>query len=53
MWYPGNVPYAALLAIAFYRWFDGGDPSRDTDLASPLQSPTINSPHPEVSNQEA
>jgi putative membrane protein len=53
MWYPGNLPYAVLLAVAFYRWFDGGDPSRDTDLAPPLQSPTINSPRPEVSNQEA
>jgi cytochrome c oxidase assembly factor CtaG len=53
MWYPGNLPYAVLLAIAFYRWFDGGEPSRPTDLAPPPQSPTINSSRPEVSNQEA
>jgi putative membrane protein len=53
MWYPGNLPYAVLLAVAFYRWFDGGDEFHETDLASPSQSPTINSPRPEVSNQEA
>ena len=22
MWYPGNLPYAALLVVAFYRWFE-------------------------------
>ncbi len=49
MWYPGNLPYAVLLAMAFYRWFDGGDPAPDSDLAPP-RSPTINSPRPEVSN---
>jgi cytochrome c oxidase assembly factor CtaG len=50
MWYPGNVPYGVLLAVAFYRWFDGGDAFHETDLVSPSQSPTINSPRPEVSN---
>ena len=49
MWYPGNLPYAVLLVFAFYRWFDGGDPARDAGLASHSQSPTINSPRPEVS----
>lgn len=53
MWYPGNLPYGALIAIAFYRWFDGGEPSRYSDLAPPSQSPTINSSRPEVSNHEA
>jgi putative membrane protein len=53
MWYPGNLPYAVLLAVAFYRWFDGGDASHGPGLAPPLESPTINSPRPEVSNQEA
>jgi len=53
MWYPGNLPYAVLLAVAFYRWFDGGDTIQETGLASTPQSPTINSPRPEVSNQEA
>ena len=44
MWYPGNLPYAVLLVVAFYRWFDnpGSDPS---DLQSiPAQSPTIDTP---------
>jgi putative membrane protein len=52
MWYPGNLPYAVLLAMAFYRWFDGGDPSRGAELAPASQSPTINSPRPEVSKRE-
>lgn len=25
MWYPGNLPYAVALVIAFYRWFERGD----------------------------
>lgn len=24
MWYPGDLPYAVWLVIAFYRWFEGG-----------------------------
>jgi putative membrane protein len=25
MWYPGNLAYAVLLVVAFYRWFDGDE----------------------------
>lgn len=38
MWYPGNLPYAVFLVIAFYRWFDGEESPNQT------QSPTIG-PH--------
>jgi putative membrane protein len=41
MWYPGNLPYAAWLVIAFYRWFDAGGPENQR-IAS--QSPTIGPP---------
>jgi cytochrome c oxidase assembly factor CtaG len=44
MWYPGNVPYAILLVVAFYRWFDSADP--DYLDTQPISSPTIDSPVP-------
>lgn len=43
MWYPGNIPYAVLLAVAFYRWFDTGGPSSETARIT-SQSPTIGPP---------
>jgi putative membrane protein len=42
MWYPGNLPYGVLLVVAFYRWFDGADASRQLSIAR--QNPTIDSP---------
>ena len=39
MWYPGNLPYAVALVVAFYRWFDGEQPSRPK--AQQMQSPRI------------
>jgi putative membrane protein len=39
MWYPGNLPYAVYMVIAFYRWFEGDEDSQA--LAPP--SPTIGS----------
>lgn len=44
MWYPGNLPYGALLVIAFYRWFDAGGPSSSESHSYPSQSPTIGPP---------
>jgi putative membrane protein len=41
MWYPGNLPYATWLVIAFYRWFDAGGPEAQR---IPQQSPTIGPP---------
>lgn len=46
MWYPGNLPYGALLIVAFYRWFDAGGPSETTNPILPSQSPTIGPPLP-------
>ena len=43
MWYPGNLPYAVLLCISFYRWFDAGE-SAAPEVQS--QSPTIGRPTP-------
>lgn len=43
MWYPGNVPYAVALVIAFYKWFDGEEPPPQR---APAPSPTIESPVP-------
>ncbi|HEX6508978.1 MAG TPA: cytochrome c oxidase assembly protein [Chloroflexota bacterium] len=53
MWYPGNLPYGALLVIAFYRWFDGSDPSRERSQSLATQSPTIDSPRQEVMTKDA
>jgi hypothetical protein len=36
MWYPGNLPYAVLIVVAFYRWFDSGQ----TDLPVEEDAPT-------------
>ncbi|HLJ67549.1 MAG TPA: cytochrome c oxidase assembly protein, partial [Chloroflexota bacterium] len=46
MWYPGNIPYAVLFVLAFYRWFDSGEtePVDAERLRSP--SPTIGPPGP-------
>jgi putative membrane protein len=44
MWYPGNLPYAAMLVIAFYRWFDGDEPARPETKR--VQSHTIGPPGP-------
>jgi putative membrane protein len=43
MWYPGNVPYAVALVVAFYRWFDSGQASPENQGK---QSPTIGPPRP-------
>jgi putative membrane protein len=43
MWYPGNLPYAALLVVRFYQWFDGADPGR---MEQQAQSHTIDRPTP-------
>jgi putative membrane protein len=41
MWYPGNLPYAVWLVIAFYRWFEG-DQLTPAEAQNLLQeSPTI------------
>jgi putative membrane protein len=45
MWYPGNLPYAALLVVRFYQWFDGADPGR---MEQQAQSHTIDSPTPDT-----
>jgi cytochrome c oxidase assembly factor CtaG len=45
MWYPGNLPYAALLVVRFYQWFDGADPGR---MEQQAQSHTIERPSPET-----
>jgi putative membrane protein len=42
MWYPGNIPYGIALIVAFYRWFDGEQPSRPR--AQQMRSPTIGPP---------
>lgn len=44
MWYPGNLPYAAVLAAVFYRWFDSGESSPVESQTIPTQSPTIGPP---------
>jgi putative membrane protein len=41
MWYPGNLPYAALLVVRFYQWFDSADPGI---MEQQAQSHTIDSP---------
>jgi putative membrane protein len=41
MWYPGNLPYAALLVVSFYRWIDGGEPARPDRQSIASQSPTM------------
>lgn len=41
MWYPGDLPYAIWVIIAFYRWFDGPD---DAVAPEQTQSSTIGSP---------
>lgn len=41
MWYPGNLPYATWLVIAFYRWFDAGG---SENQRIPQQSPTLGPP---------
>jgi len=33
MWYPGNLPYAYLLCVAFYRWFDDQEPTQQPGSA--------------------
>ncbi|GAC1507139.1 MAG: cytochrome c oxidase assembly protein [Chloroflexota bacterium] len=38
MWYPGNLPYAFLLSVAFYRWFDEQDPAYEASSASSEES---------------
>jgi putative membrane protein len=43
MWYPGNIPYAVALVVAFYRWFDSGQASPGNQR---FQSPTIGPPGP-------
>jgi putative membrane protein len=45
MWYPGNLPYAALLVVRFYQWFDSADPGR---MEQEAQSHTIERPSPET-----
>lgn len=44
MWYPGNLPYAIALVVAFYRWFEGDNPT--PSQISGTQSPTIGPPLP-------
>ncbi len=44
MWYPGNLPYAVALVIAFYRWFDEGQPSSPESQRMPSKSPTVGPP---------
>jgi putative membrane protein len=44
MWYPGNIPYAVLLVIAFYRWFDAGESESPDQHTIQPQSPTIGRP---------
>lgn len=34
MWYPGNFPYAVLMCVAFYRWFDDRQPADMLDSVS-------------------
>lgn len=46
MWYPGNIPYAVLMVVRFYQWFDGADPGR---MEREAQSHTIESPSTETS----
>lgn len=35
MWYPGDLPYAVWLAIAFYRWFEGDSRSHEASWSGP------------------
>ena len=44
MWYPGNLPYAAVLVAVFYRWFDSGESSPVESQRIPSQSHTIGPP---------
>jgi putative membrane protein len=44
MWYPGNLPYAAVLVAAFYRWFDSGESGPVETQRIPSRSPTIGPP---------
>jgi putative membrane protein len=49
MWYPGNLPYGVLLVVAFYRWFDGADPSRPQRgerQQAPAHTPSVDPPVP-------
>jgi cytochrome c oxidase assembly factor CtaG len=41
MWYPGNLPYAVWLVIAFYRWFEGDGLTPAEAQSMQSQSPTI------------
>jgi len=43
MWYPGNLPYAIALIMAFYRWFDEGQSSPESHRL-PSQSRTAGPP---------
>jgi cytochrome c oxidase assembly factor CtaG len=36
MWYPGNIPYGVLLVVAFFRWFDSGQPGPPQEGEDPL-----------------
>jgi putative membrane protein len=44
MWYPGNLPYAVLLIVAFYKWFDSDNPSPVANNGVRPESPTIGPP---------
>lgn len=41
MWYPGDLPYAVLLVVAFYRWFD-------EDTPQPIEATRISPPSPTI-----
>jgi len=44
MWYPGNIPYALLLIVAFYRWFESGEPTHRKTQTAVSPSSTVGPP---------